>query len=406
MNQLKIIDFAESVTPESPETENGRDFVYEDHPAPSSSAGTELIVLDANSIALTALTTENGLDPIIEKIRQQAKSEVFDVTTKEGRVRIGSVARQIGSAKEKIKKVAKSVIEDQEKTVKQVKAEIKRMETEMDAIRDEVLADRDKYEQIEKDRVAAHEDALELIEAFQEFNTIERTTEEIQKAIEASAAFYASRDWQEFNRTALYWHDKNARDLTVAFQRRREYDDGQAALAKQRAEEEARKQKERDDEIAAQAAAKAKADAEAKAKEEADAIARKVEEEKAEAARIAKEVADLAEAQRVRLENEKKEADARAAKAEADRIAAEAKARSDAEAAAQKVRDDLAAQQKAESEAKAKREADVAHARKINNEALEDIRRVIHESVGSEDPMKDLVVAIAKGEIRHVSIRY
>jgi hypothetical protein len=180
---------------------------------------------------------------------------------------------------------------------------------------------------------------------------------------------------------------------------------------------------------------------------------RKEEEKKAEAERIAKEKAEAEERERVRLENEKlkaeaierekKEAEAQAEreriekerlakekaereareKAEVERIAKEAEERRKIEEKARKEREEAQAkidaerkererleQEKAEREAKEKaereaveaREKDKAHRKTVNNSVADSIS----ELGVDRDKCIEIVKAIAKGSVPHVTINY
>jgi colicin import membrane protein len=127
---------------------------------------------------------------------------------------------------------------------------------------------------------------------------------------------------------------------------------------------------EREANIAKEAKQRAKAEAEAKAKAEVEEAERKVI-----AARVAQE----------RAEQDKRDAEAKAAKAIED----------------ERLRVSQAEQ--AEKAAAAKREADLAHVKAINNQAL--LELVKHAKL-TEEQAKLVVVAIAKALIPNVSIKY
>ena len=107
-----------------------------------------------------------------------------------------------------------------------------------------------------------------------------------------------------------------------------------------------------------------------------------------------------AEAMKKRFQDQKDEADRKTAQAEADKEAAETKAEESAAAERKKIADE-AEHQKA---AAKKREDDQAHNKKINNEALTGIL-IAAEGISKEDA-KNIVIAIAQGEIPHVTISY
>jgi colicin import membrane protein len=127
---------------------------------------------------------------------------------------------------------------------------------------------------------------------------------------------------------------------------------------------------EREAHIAREAELKATAETEAKAKAEREESERKVIE-----ARVAQE----------RAEQDKRDAEEKAAKAiEEERLR-------------------VAQAEQAEKAAAAKREADLAHVKKINNEAL---AALVAQAKLTDDQAKLVVIAIAKALIPNVSIKY
>jgi colicin import membrane protein len=127
---------------------------------------------------------------------------------------------------------------------------------------------------------------------------------------------------------------------------------------------------EREANIAKEAEQRAKAEAEAKAKAEVEEAERKVI-----AARVAQE----------RAEQDKRDAEEKAARAIED----------------ERLR--VAQAEQAEKAAEAKREADLAHVKRINNEAL---TALVAQAKLNDDQAKLVVIAIAKALIPNVSIKY
>lgn len=145
----------------------------------------------------------------------------------------------------------------------------------------------------------------------------------------------------------------------------------------------------------------------------------------AEEQRIAKEKAEAEERERIRKENERLKAEAEArekaekeriAKEEAERKRIEAEREAERKEAEAKLRAEREERERIEAEAKAKEEAerkrieaekarehDKAHRKKINNEALDSI--ISCAEITKEQAMI-IVSAIARGEIKNVSIKY
>jgi len=423
--------------------------------------GTAVSIIEITAKEIEpALFKENGLDPFIDKVRKLAKSELFDVTTEEGRRRIGSVARQIGSAKSEVKKIAQGLTEDWRKKTKAVTSETTRMEKEMDAIRNEVLAPRKQYNEIEKNRVDGHKKALADMESEMLFDFAKTpSSADVLERLDKIKSLYNDRQWQEFSKIADQVFEKTNENLKALLAEREKSEKEQAELEELRKKQSEREQKERDEAIAKEAAdrarkeaeekaAKEKAEADRKAKEEQDRL--RAEKEQAEAAakkaeddrlhghyhaleKMA-EIAKIPDGQissqlvqsridtlRAIHHREWQEFDKKANKAFSDlekslidthalivKAEEEAKAKADKEAAdraAQAERDRAAAEKKKELEAEASRAADQANKSKVHNAVLKGLTDLNNPALTPE-LAKAIVTAIAQGKLPHVSIKY
>lgn len=475
---------------------------------------TDLIVLPPKENILTVFLTDKGLDPVIEKIKAQVRAEVLDVSTEDGRRRIGALARQIGSAKMALKDMAMELTEDWRAKTKAVTSERTRMEAELDALRDEVKAPLDEYKEREDARLKAHENALISIEGYARLVDAddEMSSETIQNHMNAAAAEHANRDWQEFKARADRTIEEVLDRLTKKRATRKKWEDDQAELKRHREEQEKRdaaeaeRKKGHEDAIADIRAVgevnwiSSTVEALRDRLKDLDSYASRKWEEFADAGKQAiedardnigtaiasrenydKEQAELEsrraqDAENERIKKEKEEADAKLEKAETARkneherwigiieshgkisptansavidhqlsellglaqserdfeefkdraqdafdkteahlrdILAKAKEREkkaaddaavqrqkDIDAAAQKKRDDDAA-------AEAERAKDKAHKAHINNEIKDALEKVIAAAPSNpDDVLKEIVKAIAKGEIPHVKIQY
>jgi hypothetical protein len=290
--------------------------------------------------------------------------------------------------------MGKDLGESHYKSWKAITSERARIEKELDALKDEVRKPLTDWENAEKDRVNGHEKAILDLEALLDFGGHDPSAAQLQERIEILAARPA-RQWQEFVERASDASlrvGKRLEDLHAAATKR----EAEAAeLARLRAEQIAREQKERDDRIAAEAAERARVEAEAKAKREAD------------------EAAAKAEAERQRVEREKADAIARAERAEADQKAYAAAVEQEAKEAAERAeqsrlaaieneRKRVAEEAAVAAAATAKREADKKHRAKINNEALAAI-----VALGVETELaRTVIAAIARGEVPHTKMVY
>lgn len=280
---------------------------------------TDLTVIEIKPEQAPALYKSGGLAGYLEQIREMAK-EVPDVTTKKGRDRIGSLARMVGSSKTAIEKPGREYLKRLKEAVKPAEEELRIFTRECDAIRDAILKPREEWE-AEQERIKAeeaarvkaeedrkkfesdHEIALLMNDAFDRELAEKKAEEERQRIaheeeLKRQAAEQAKREAEE----------KAAAELAAA--KKREED---AIAARAQAELLAKQERERAEQEAKDAAAKAEADKKAaieaeqrKAQEEADRIKREAE---------AKEAASLAEEKRIADEKAKREADVKHRKA-------------------------------------------------------------------------------------------
>jgi colicin import membrane protein len=389
---------------------------------------TELSIIDIKN-PLVVFSTPKGLDPFIDQIEAQVKKAELDISTEEGRAAIRSLAFKVAKSKTALDKMGKELTEEQRALIASVNEERRRVRERLEKLQEEVRKPLTDWENAEKERVAAHEAAISYLMTADKWEH-PATMELVEKRLADLTPFYEGREWQEFKSraSALYDHGKAALQPRLADMVKAEKE--AAELTRLRAAEQERMQKEREEEIAAKAAEVARLEAErkgadqiaeleAKRKQEADAAAQR-DREAAEA--LKKAESDRLEAEK-RAEDERKAAEERAvaaekaakeaqAQAERNRIAAAEKAKADQEAAVEAERQRVAAAQEVERKAAAAREADKAHKAKINNEALQGLLSVIF----SDDPDvltefqkntgKNVVKAIASGQIAHVKITY
>lgn len=387
-------------------------------PAPS----TELATISAiQSIIPVEFFKPNGSDAILSALKEEVRKQAaaLDISTETGRTAIASLAYKVARSKTALDDQGKSLVETIKKQTGEIDAERRHVRDELDALKEEVRKPLTDWENAEKNRVTAHENALTLIASTAALDR-PLNLDEIETKIGEVSAVYRSRNWQEFEQRAAGAHALATSDLNIAAQRAKEAIAQREALERQQAEERERAIKEREE-----SAAKA-------AKEEAERKA-------AEQARIAHEAA---ERERQRVENERIEAEARAKQAEAQRVATEQKAERDRiaaeeaakeaerqaqmrleaekqaserrakEAAAQAERDREAAidaerkrvadAQLREAEEAEKRAKNRAHQASVNREAL-----AAFVALGaSEEFGKAIIKAIVNGDIPHVRMDY
>lgn len=378
----------------------------------------ELALIEGKN-AVEVFSTPNGLDSIIDKIEASVKGEYRDVSTEEGRANIRSTAFKLAKDKKEIERMAKTLTEGWREQTKIVNTERDRGVERMQKLQDEIRAPLTEWEQAEEKRVNDREERIAQIQALGQFSMDEEENVDIYNQRLEKLTDLQEFDWQEFKTRAADLVKYTADRLEKLKADRIKSDAEKAELDRLRKEEEARLQKERDERIAAEAAEKAKKEAEEKAAEDARIAKEKADKDRREA----EENAENERKAKEKAMQEAADADARAKKAEEDRIAAEKKAEEDRKAAAEKAEQDkkeaeekarqdernrAAAAKKKEDDEAAARAADKAHKAKINNEALAAIIQAAAIDNYNIPPAsaQAIVVAIAKGEIPNVTIKY
>ena len=353
-------------------------------------------------------------DEVLNEIKEKARAEaaLLDISTKEGRAAIVSLWYKIARTKTATDKIRLELVADRKKEVKLIDSEGRRIWDELEALQKEVRRPLTEWENAEKDRVAGHEEALQLLAGMASLAPSASKDSALSQIAEAEQ--YAGREWEEFTRRGAVAVSGALAALNTRLTVIAKEESDAAELAQLRAEAAKREQKEREE----AAAARAKAEAEEKAQREAQDAERRAKEEQDRIRREAQEHADKAAREAAEweaaIERDRKAAQERAEQAERDRIASEEKSKRDAEAAAQKAEEDKKAavraeQERAERERKAaedeerKRAANRAHSAKINNEAKACI--LIHTNLSAE-AAEEVIKAIAKGLVSHVSIQY
>ena len=349
----------------------------------------ELQVLEQNVI-VQAFATQGGTDALFERIAEQARSFVPDVTTRKGREEIGSVAMKVSKSKTLTEKYAKDLVAEEKARIKLIDDDRIQFCKKMDSLRDEILAPRDAWEQAEKDRVKKHEDAIESIKNNACYY-IDTTLVELKQSLVFAEQVIVDESFEEYREQAKIAKYEAIELLRAAVANREKYEAEQAELERLRQAEIERQQKERDEKIAREAADKARVEAEAKAL----ADRKRAEQEKLEA-----------EQREARLKLEKEQAELREQQLKQQAIEREKQAEIDRQNAieAERKRIEQEAQAKAAAELKEQqaREANKAHKKKICNEALQGLT-----SIGvSEELGKQILQAIHKGEVPHVSIKF
>ncbi|MFW1995203.1 hypothetical protein ACG904_09630 [Acinetobacter guillouiae] len=360
----------------------------------------ELQVLEQNAI-VAAFAKRGGTDELFDRIAQEARSHVPDVTTKKGRDAIGSLAMKISKSKTIIEKYGKEVVAEQKAQIKLIDDDRISVVKKFDDLRNEILAPRDAWEQAEKDRVAKHESNLLNIKSLVN-GLLGACSDHIQSLIHRLDEMKIDSSYEEFENQAKIAKFETLELLKKGLADREKYEAEQAELERLRQAEIERQQKERDEKIARDAAEKARIEAEQKAQAERE---KAEQERKAAIEKIEREKLEAEQREaRLRLEKEQAKLREKEAKLLAKALAEQAEIDRHNAVEAERKRIEKDAQIKAEADRKEQqaREANKTHKKKICNEALQGLM-----SIGvSEELGKQILQAIHKGEVPHVSIKF
>lgn len=348
------------------------------------------LIVPTKEKALTVYQTQNGLDPFLVHIRKEIDSFVPDVSTKKGRDAIASIAYKVAKSKTALDDVGKELVNDLKELPKKIDAERKRVRELLDAWKEEVRKPLTEWEQAEEHRIAHHKNSIENIKTAT--HEIEILDSHILKArITAIDSIAIDSSFEEFELEAVHAKEIVLNKLKSALEKREQYEAEQTELSRLRAEAAAREQKEREERIAKEAEERALKQAEERAKAEREAAERRELELELQAEK----------AEREKLEAQKREEDAKKEAIEREerlKVEAEDRQKKSHEDERKRQLDEMAAAE----EERLKREQNVAHMKKINNEALEAFLR----NGLTEDCAKLAISLIAKKLITNIQINY
>ena len=346
---------------------------------------TDLVEIDKKT-TLQAFTSKDGLSEAIGSVRDMVGDFEHDMSTKAGRDKTRSLARKVSSLKVTLDEMGKDLVSEWKSKSKAVDANRKKMREELDALKIEARKPLTEFEAVEQARKDDHLSSISLIESLgvqQDNDGNVFNLDSLKKNIESLNNIIVDSGFQEYELSATKQKAKSLERLEFYIASEEKRIEEAAEFERLRAAEEARAQKERDEQLQKEAADKAKLEAEA----------------------VAKEASDKVERERDNAIREKAEAEEAARQAERDKIAAEENAKLEAKVAAERARQEEIKRQ--EDEAKAvkaaqeKKEANKKHVGKIRGEAKKALMKFVDEEIA-----KEIVLAIHAGEIKNVSINY
>lgn len=348
----------------------------------------EIQILEQNSNAIVeAYKTEGGAQSLFDRIAEQARSVVPDLSTDKGRKAIASMARKVASSKTAFDAHGKELKEQYTAITSKIDADRKLFRDQCDALRDEIRKPLTDWENADKQRIIDIEVRINGLK--QQLGS--SLSVDIQNDIDRIQAIEIDDSFMEFQDKAKLQKYETIELLSKLLAEAKEAEAKQAELEAVRIAEQERLQREHEERIAREATEKAQREAEEKARLEAERVQReKLEAEQREALLKAEKEAAL-----LREEQLKQQAIEREKQAEIDRQNA---------IEAERKRIEQEAQAKAESERKAQeaREADKAHKKKVCDSILVELAKLnIDEQTG-----KDLIKAIYNNQIPNITIKF
>lgn len=350
---------------------------------------------------------KGGPEAIIAHLQGLARTQVegADATTESGRAKLKSTAYQVARSKTTIDDLGKKHSEDARRIIDDVNAGRRKIKAALEELQDEIRKPVTDWEEAEEKRVADHEEALQSMEALLSF-PVAPSAATVRERLERFLA-RRPRDWEEFTDRALAMVAHVEKNLMDAVARQEKYEAEQAELAELRlikAERDAKIAKDAADAAAAAAEKKRKDELE-EAKETARLAAEKKAEQDAKDAKVAADAAAAKAAEQLKQAEEKRIADLAAHKAQAEEAARQAQLEADRkqQKAIEEDRIRVERDRRAQEAIDQQRAADLEHRKRINGQA---VAALMSELAYVEDEAKELIMAIVRGKIPHVTVNY
>lgn len=356
--------------------------------------GAELMIIPSSRQQLEAVFVEQqDLTGVIDRIRAEAAGLPTDMSERKNRDAVASFAYKIARSKTAIEKAGAALSKEYKELPKKIDASRKAYKDAFEALQAEVRRPLNDWEAAEEHRIAQHQALLERVKRPSGLTADRASSSAIQQIIKDIEAVVIGDHLEEFAVPIAAAKDATLASLREALAQAEKREAEQAELERLRSEAEERERKDREERIAREAA-----ETELKKAEQARIEAeQRAEAEKREAERAiqeAKAAAELAEQKLIAAEKQ----------AELDKIEAEKRTKEAADRAAQHERERIAAEKAAEEAEQKKREADKAHKKAVNRQALDDLLDACPGLTAAD--AKGVIEAIVRGMIRNCSIKY
>lgn len=173
-------------------------------------ASTELVLPQGTALA-AAFRAENGIDPLIDMIAAEVRAHVPDTSTKKGRDAIASLAYRVSRSKTMLDEAGKTLNESARAEINIVDAARRKVRDALDALRDEARKPLVDWEAAEELRVNGLKARLRALDAGRADTT--SSAAHIAAILSEVEAMGLGDDWQEFQGEAAIAKDKALTEL-------------------------------------------------------------------------------------------------------------------------------------------------------------------------------------------------
>ena len=156
--------------------------------------GTELALPNKSTFDLM-MRQSGGLDDMLKRIEDEARSHAPDLSTKKGRDAIASLAYKIAKSKTALDEAGKALNEDARAQINAVDAERRKVRDRLDKLKDEIRAPLTAWEAEEAARIERHKANLDRI---RNAAPAENTASAFRVLISTVEGYEIGDKWQEF----------------------------------------------------------------------------------------------------------------------------------------------------------------------------------------------------------------
>lgn len=273
---------------------------------------SELITISKETDLAKIFSEQDGLKPIIDKIKEEARSFVPDLSTKKGRDQIASMAFKVAKSKTYLDGLGKDVVAEWKAKSKLVDNSRRQMKEELDLLRDEVRKPLTDFENAEKERVEKLQGKLDTFKRLQTL-TVENTVFVLEDELEKLEQIKDFDQFEDFKLRIENEINKSVIHIKGLIEKRKVIDAEKAELEELRRKQAETDRIRREEEIRKAEQRRLEKEHEEKLEKERlerqriENAAKEEAARKAHALELAKKQAEEAEKRRIEAEKEKEE---------------------------------------------------------------------------------------------------